>query len=149
MIRRVIKHKIHFDYILADSWFACAEIIKFITSRHTKCHYLGMIKMGATKYMYKGKGNTANQLVALFNKPKRGRKYSRMLGCHYITVDVKFANRDVSLFFCKRGKWSKWNGLLTTISKLNFLEAYKIYSMRWSLEVVFKDCKQNLGLGKY
>lgn len=21
--------------------------------------------------------------------------------------------------------------------------------MRWSLEVVFKDCKQNLGLGKY
>lgn len=149
MIRRVIKHKIHFDYILADSWFACAEIIKFVTSRHTKCHYLGMIKMGATKYMYKGKGYTANQLVALFYKPKRGRKYSRMLGCHYIIVDVKFANRDVSLFFCKRGKWSKWNGLLTTNSKLNFLEAYKIYSMRWSLEVVFKDCKQNLGLGKY
>ena len=33
--------------------------------------------------------------------------------------------------------------------ELTFLEAYKIYSMRWSLEVVFKDCKQNLGLGKY
>lgn len=33
--------------------------------------------------------------------------------------------------------------------ELNFLEAYKIYSMRWSLEVVFKDCKQNLRLGKY
>jgi len=32
MIRRVIKHKIHFDYILADSWFACAGIIKFVTS---------------------------------------------------------------------------------------------------------------------
>lgn len=149
MIRRVIKHKIHFDYILADSWFACAEIIKFVTSRHIKCHYLGMIKMGATKCTYKGKGYTANQLVALFNKPKRGRKYSRMLGCHYITVDVKLANRDVRLFFCKRGKWAKWNGLITTNSKLNFLEAYKIYSMRWSLEVVFKDCKQNLGLGKY
>lgn len=149
MIRRVIKHKIHFDYILADSWIACAEIIKFVTSRHTKCHYLGMIKMGATKYMYKGKGYTANQLVALFNKPRRGRKYSRMLGCHYITVDVRFANRDVRLFFCKRGKRAKWNGLITTNSKLNFLEAYKIYSMRWSLEVVFKDCKQNLGLGKY
>lgn len=80
MIRCVIKHKIHFDYILADSWFVCAEIIKFVTSRHTKCHYLGMIKMGATKYMYKGKGFTANQLVVLFNKPKRDRKYSRMLG---------------------------------------------------------------------
>ena len=64
-------------------------------------------------------------------------------------MDVKFANRDVRLFFCKRGKCSKWNGLTTTNSKLNFLEVYKIYSMRWSLEVVFKDCKQNLGLGNY
>ena len=72
-----------------------------------------------------------------------------MLGCHYIIVYVKFANRDVSLFFCKLGKWAKWNGLITTNSMLNFLEAYKIYSMTWSLEVVFKDCKQNLGLGKY
>ena len=126
MIRRVIKHKIHFDYILADSWFACAEIIKFVTSKHTKCHYLGMIKMGTTKYMYKGKGYTVNQLVVLFNKTKRVRKYSRMLGCHYITLDVKFANRDVRLFFCKRGKCSKWNGLTTTNSKLNFLEVYKI-----------------------
>ena len=149
MIRRVIKHKIHFDYILADSCFACAEIIKFVTSRHTKCHYFVMIKMGATKYMYKGKGYTANKLVVLFNKPKRDSKYSRMLGCHYITVDVKFSNMDVSLFLCKRGKWAKWNGLLTTNSKLNFLETYKIYSMRWSLDVVFKDCKQNLELGKY
>ena len=70
MIRRVIKHKILFEYILADSWFLCAEIIKFVTSRHTKCHYLGMIKMGATKYMYKGKVYTANQLVVLFNKPR-------------------------------------------------------------------------------
>ncbi len=29
MIKRVIKQKIHFDYSLADSWFACAEIIKY------------------------------------------------------------------------------------------------------------------------
>ena len=50
MIRRVIKRKIHFDYVLADSWFACAEVILFITSRHVRCHYLGMIKMGMTNW---------------------------------------------------------------------------------------------------
>ena len=49
-----------------------------------------------------------------------------MLGCHYITLDVKFANRDVRLFVCKRCTWVKWNGLITTNSMLNFLEAYKI-----------------------
>lgn len=149
MIRRIIKRKIRFDYVLADSWFACAEIILFITSRHVRCHYLGMIKMGRTKYMYKGRGYTASQLVALFDKPGKGRSYSRRLGCYYITVDVTFAGRNVRLFFTRRGKRGKWNGLITTNRKLDFTEAYRIYSMRWSLEVVFKESKQNLGLGKY
>ena len=149
MIRRVIKQKIHFDYILADSWFACADIIRFVTSRHVACHYLGMIKMSRTKYVYKGEEYTANQLVNLFDHPKKGRKYSRRLGCYHITVDVVFAGRDVRLFFCKRDKWAKWNGLITTNRQLDFIEAYRIYSMRWSLEVVFKESKQNLGLGKY
>jgi len=149
MIRRIIKRKIHFDYVLADSWFACAEVILFITSRHVRCHYLGMIKMGKTKYAYKGKEYTANQLVALFDHPKKGRKYSRCLGCYHITVDVTFAGRDVRLFFTKRDKRGKWNGLITTNRKLDFFEAYRIYSRRWSLEVVFKESKGRLGLGKY
>ena len=149
MIKRVINQKIHFDYVLADSWFACAEVIKFITSRHTKCHYLGMIKMGKTKYIYKGKELTARQLVLRFNRPKHGRNWSRQLGCHYITVDVRFAGRNVRLFFTRRGKKAEWNGIITTNTTLSFKEAYRIYSMRWSLEVVFKEGKQNLGLGKY
>ena len=149
MVRRVIKRKICFDYVLADSWFACAEVVRFITSRHVGCHYLGMIKMGKTKYAYKGGEYTANQLVALLDKPKKGRWFSRRLGCHYITVDVGFAGRSVRLFFCKWNKQGKWSGLITTNRKLGFLEAYRICSMRWSLEVVFKENKQNLGLGKY
>ena len=149
MIRRIIKRNIHFDYVLADSWFACAEVILFITSRHVRCHYLGMIKMSKTKYIYKGTEYTANQLVALFDHPKKGRKYSRRLGCWYITVDVCFAGRNIRLIFTKRDKWGKWNGLITTNRKLDFFDAYRIYSRRWSLEVVFKESKGYLGLGKY
>lgn len=149
MIKRLISRKIHFDYILADSWFACAEVIRFVTSRHVKCHYLGMIKMGKTKYHYNRKDYTAKALVALFDHPKKGRKFSRNLGCYYVTVDVEFAGRKVRLFFTKRNKKSEWNALITTNTELEFKEAYRIYSMRWSLEVVFKDSKGNLGLGKY
>lgn len=149
MVKRAIKQRVSFDYLLADGWFACAAIIKFITSRHYRCHYLGMIKMGNSKYMYKGKEYTARQLVGMLDRPKHGRKWSRQLGCYYITVDVKFAGRDVRLFFCKRGKRADWNGLITTNTKLSFAQAYKIYSMRWSIEVLFKESKQNLGLGKY
>ncbi len=149
MIKRIISRKIHFDYILADSWFACAEVIKFVTSRHIKCHYLGMIKIGKTKYHYKRKDYTAKALVALFDHPKRGRKFCRCIGCYYVTVDVEFAGRKVRLFFTKRNKNSDWNALITTNTELEFKDAYRIYSMRWSLEVVFKDSKGKLGLGKY
>jgi hypothetical protein len=53
MIRRAIKHRIRFRYVLVDSWFTCAKIVKFIRSRHIKCDYIGMIKVGEegkTKY---------------------------------------------------------------------------------------------------
>lgn len=149
MIKRMIKLKVRFDYILADSWFSCAEVIKFVTSRHIRCHYLGMIKMGKTKYQYKGKDYSAKQLVSRLGTPKSGRKYSKKLQCYYITADVILAGRKVRLFFTKRTKNADWNGLITTNTSLSFLEAYQIYSMRWSLEVIFKDCKTNLGLGKY
>ena len=149
MIKRLIKRKIHFDYILADSWFACAEVIKFVTSRHIKCHYLGMVKMGRTKYHYKGKDYTAKALSTLLDSSKKGRKYSRQIGCYYIVADVMFADRKVRLFYTKRNKRSEWNALITTNTELTFPEAYRIYSMRWALEVVFKDSKSNLGLGKY
>ena len=46
MIGRAIRQKIRFRYVLADSWFTCAKIVKFIRSRHINCDYIGMIKVG-------------------------------------------------------------------------------------------------------
>ena len=36
--------------------------------------------------------------------------------------------------------------MLTTDTSLNFMRAYEIYSMRWSIEVFFSDSKRMLGL---
>lgn len=91
---------------------------------------------------------TARALVELLNKSKM-RRHSKRYGCFHITADVVFAGRKVRLFFTKRSKNADWNGLITTNTSLDFLDAYRIYSMRWSLEVVFKDGKSSLGLGKY
>lgn len=150
MIKQAIKKKVKFRYVLADSWFACSEIICFIRSRHLACDYLGMIKVGKkglTKYRFEKKDYTAPALLKLLDK-RKSRKYSRKLRCHYITVDVQFAGTKVRLFFVRRGKNESWNGLITTDTKLEFLEAYKIYSQRWALEVIFKESKGLLGLGK-
>ena len=43
MIKRAINKGVRFRYVLADSWFACKDVIRFIRSRHMKCDYLGMI----------------------------------------------------------------------------------------------------------
>ena len=47
-----------------------------------------------------------------------------------------------------RSKHGPWSALLTTDLDLGFSEAYRIYSRRWSQEVIFKESKGLLGLGK-
>lgn len=37
-LRRAIMEGLRFDYLLVDSWFPCAELLRFIHSRHIKCH---------------------------------------------------------------------------------------------------------------
>ncbi len=87
--------------------------------------------------------------MLFFDHPKKGRKFSRNLGCYYVTVDVEFAGRKVRLFFTKRNKKSEWNALITTNTELEFKESLPHLFHALVSEVVFKDSKGNLGLGKY
>ncbi len=147
MVRRAIKEGIRFDYLLSDSWFTCTDIVRFIKSRHARCHFLGLIKMAKTKYRYQGKMRSAKELVKLLQTRKEIR-YSRRLRSYYGHVEVELAGIKVKLIFCRRTRNGDWTGLLTTNTKLDFFEAYHIYSMRWSVEVFFKEAKSLLGLGK-
>lgn len=75
-------------------------------------------------------------------------KYSRKLKCWYIAADVKHDGLDVSLFLIRRSKRGPWGGLITTNTRIDFFEAYRIYSRRRSQEVIHKEAKQLLGMGK-
>jgi Transposase DDE domain. len=147
MIRLAIEKGIRFDYLLVDSWFTCLELVKFIATRRIGCHFLGMIKMGTTKYFAFDKELTAKEIVDTLRRKKK-QKYSKLLKCYYMEIIVDFKGVQVKLFFCKMSKKGAWNGLMTTNSELSFEQAYKIYSTRWSTEVFFKETKQFLGLGK-
>ena len=150
MVRRAIRQKVRFRYVLADSWFTCAKIVRFIRSRHVKCDYIGMIKVGEegkTKYRFERKDLTAPAIIKKLNR-RGDKKYSRKLRCWYMSADVAFADTIIRLFFIRRSKRGPWSGLLTTDLNLGLFEAYRIYSRRWSLEVIFKESKGLLGLGK-
>ena len=147
MIRRAIKKGIRFDYLLVDSWFTCTELISFIKTRHIGCHFLGMIKMGNTKYNFNGKQLTSKEIAHSLQRGKKVKR-NKQLNCWYCQATVKLRDTEVKLFFCKNSRKGKWNGLLSTNTKLDFAEAYQIYSTRWTVEVYFKESKQYLGLGK-
>lgn len=147
MVRLAITKGIRFDYMLVDSWFTCFELVHFIKTRKVDCHFLGMIKMGITKYLLNGSLLSAKQIVD-YSKRKKQLKRSRKLGYSYIECIVDFQGIKVKLFFCKTSHKGKWHGLLSTNLDLNFEQAYKIYATRWTIEVFFKETKQYLGLGK-
>ena len=57
-------------------------------------------------------------------------------------------NKPLKLFFSGKGKRGNWKLFLTTDMKLTFIQMIKIYQIRWTIEVFFKESKQLLGLGK-
>ncbi|MFZ2339192.1 MAG: IS4 family transposase, partial [Bacteroidales bacterium] len=147
MVRRATKEGIRFDYLLSDSWFTCTDIVRFIKSRHVSCHFPGMIRMVKTRYRFEGKMKSAREMVKLLQTRKEIR-YSRRLSCYYGQAEVELSGIKVKFFFCRRNRNGDWTGLLTTNTKLDFFEAYHIYSMRWSVEVFFKEAKGLPGRGK-
>ena len=147
MVRTAIDNGLRFDYLLVDSWFTCFALVKFIQTRRFGCHLLGMAKMGKTRYFFSGRKLTAKEIVDHQRKTKK-LKRSKQLMCYFTEALVYFNGIQVKLFFCKTSRKGKWNVLLTTDLALNFEQAYKIYSIRWSVEVFFKESNQYLGLGK-
>ena len=145
MISRCVKHGIRFEYVLCDSWFTCTGIVNFVRGLHGK-HYLGMIKMSKTKYACGKDTLTANTLASRLWKAEK--KHHRLYGYTYMVADVMLDGKPVRLFFSRRNKQDKWRAYLTTNMKLDFLQAFRIYAMRWAIEVCNKEEKGLLGMDK-
>lgn len=54
----------------------------------------------------------------------------------------------MAVFISKRGKNGKWHTLIATDTTIKFIKAIEVYSIRWSIEVFFKEAKQLFRLGK-
>jgi hypothetical protein len=79
---------------------------------------------------------------------KKAVKYSRAHKFFYFETDAVFAGGAVKLFFYRFGRKGEWKALLSTDTSLTPYKAYQIYSMRWSIEVAFHECKSILKMGK-
>ena len=147
MVKKAVKQGVDVDYLLMDSWFFCDKFLKLLPTLKMKLDIVGMVKMAKAKYNYKDKEYSAKELVQLLKRGKKVRLV-KALRFYCAEMEVEYKSTPLKLYFCKTSKRGKWHLLASTNTKLGVLKAYKVYSIRWSIEVFFKESKQYFGLGK-
>lgn len=146
MIKRAVKHGFMAEYVLADNWYISEFFISKIRKiKNGLLHVLGTCKLDKRKYQFEGADYTAKELL---NKCKSHKKRSRKVRAFYVELIVEYKGMPVELFFSRYSKQKKWHLLLTTNLALTFNKAIEIYTPRWTIEVLFKEAKQHLNLGK-
>lgn len=169
MVKRALNAGIMADYLLADAWFGTKGMIRL--SQETALVPVLRMKKNKMKYRLSEfvSGQTVSlelDLQALYQhcvrkawQPIRGQKYQAK------TVDVELNLAEpkdpeqwvkVRLLFVRGnagdtqatvGKHD-WAVFLTTDTFLLAAEILDLYSMRWAIEVYFKEAKQHLGFLK-
>ena len=147
MLCRAFKEKINVDYVLMDSWFTCYDLISHVVSLWKKqVHVIGRCKIDLTKYEVHGKKRTAQELVLQYG---RNPHYCRKTKSSYIRLKAKLNGMPVNLFLIHYRKHEQWTMILTTDLSLRYRQAFELYQIRWNIEILWKDCKKYLELGKY
>lgn len=146
MLRRAVKNGFIASYVLMDSWFVNDYMIKSVRAiKNGAMHLLGMCKLDRRQYLVDKKLQNAHQLI-IKNERKKSR-YSRKYKSTYISLIVDYKGVEVRLFFIRYDNAKNWTILLTTDMTLSFVQAIELYQIRWTIEVLFKECKQYLRLG--
>ena len=150
MLKRAWAHKsLRAKFVLCDSWFTCEYFIREVRKiGKGALHLVGLAKMGNTKYLVYGKSHNAGELVALYGGNSQFSHDCRQYKCHYIALRGKLGDQPVRIFLIKYGRNKGWNILLSTDLSMTFVKAFEVYQIRWNIEVLNKECKQYLELGK-
>lgn len=146
MVKRSLDKGLEAKYLLVDSWFFNNELVTYISQ--TSLDLITRPKMNNWKYDHRNSRYTINQLLNKY-KNHTDRKWSRKLQMYYIKVDVHFKENEMSLYFYKpKKRGSKWQILIGTQKSLHAIKTYELYRNRWSIEVAYKELKQNFNYGK-
>ena len=137
MLRRGWKMGLHAKYVITDSWFTCEQLMACVRSiGKGAMHFVGLAKMGKTKYAVSGRKKNVAELIATYER-ERGRS-CRKYKCRYIQLNGNLGDIPVRIFLIKYGRNSTWNVLLTTDTTMSFIKAFEVYQIRWNIEVIHK-----------
>ena len=147
MIKRAVKNGIMAKYVLVDSWFSSEDFIKTVRKiKDGAIHIVCAVKRDKRNYEYKGEKVNFKQLVAKLKKEKKESRCRRW-NTRYFEVLVNYGDIGLVKLYISRFPYQKdWRIFLSTDTNLSFVEMLETYSLRWTIEVFFKEAKQHLGL---
>jgi len=148
-LARTYKNKV--KWVLADAWFGTKSNIKAVLD--SGLHGIILMKRNKLQYRYQGKMLDAKSLYNIFK-----RRMTKVQGGLFrgiaIEVELNVGTEDapdwrtVQLIMSRpthnRNK-NGWIACVCTDLEADMEKVLRVYSLRWSIEVFFKECKQNLG----
>ena len=148
MMRRAWKAGLRAAYALCDSWFTIEEFIHAVRSiGDGSMHFLGMGKMDSKRYYVRGFHQNVYEMISRYERTE-ARKMPKY-NSQYFIVNGFLGKEIVRIFFIKYGNNQNWNIIITTDMTMNITKCFETYQIRWSIEVLVKESKRYLGLGRY
>jgi len=144
LVAMAVKKGMRAKYVLADSWFVCEKFITQILALGVGLNVIGLMKSNRT-ITHNAKTCKASTVPQVFRKRIQ---CSKKFKCHYIRLQVEYKGLKMNMFWVRMKGQSTWKVLVSTDLTLPFVKVMEYYQIRWSIEVFFRDCKQNLGLNK-
>jgi hypothetical protein len=149
MLKRCVSRGITGSYVLMDSWFMNDFMLTQIRKiRNGLLHVVGMCKIDRRKFEVDGKGHNSATIIKINENNSKKVRTSKKYKSRYFVVDANYKGTPVRLFYIKYKRARTWTLLLTTDLSLTFSKAMELYRIRWSIEVLIRECKQYLQLGK-
>lgn len=142
LIANAMKMGITAKYVLADSWFICESFLKGIKDLSKDIHVIGLMKTNRNIII----DNKTYKISSVPDLKRRDIQYSRKYKAHYIAYKAIYKDIAIKGYWVKMRGNTSWKFLVSTDQDLKFNTAMQHYQIRWSIEVYYKDCKQNLGL---
>ena len=149
MIKRAVKHGFTAQYVLCDSWFTSHDFIKAIRAiKSGTIHIIAGIRADKRKYNHDGEMFSAKDLIKKC-KANGKEKRCRAMNSRYFELVVDYSDIGaVKLLISRYPGQKDWRVFICTDTTLPFIEIMRIYGIRWNIEVMFREQKQLLNLGK-
>jgi hypothetical protein len=157
MLGRALRAGFRAAFVLADAWFGCKENIACCLKNQLTGIF--QMKRGLLTYRYHGRLYTVYQLYRRVQRRMRpaNRRARFKTASLAVSLNLETDPRqparwvEVRLVFSapvRAASADTWVVFLCTDAKMSEAKILQAYALRWSIEVYFKEVKQNLGFLK-